>query len=325
MVTNPKVSIIIPAYNVKPYIANCLDSCIKQTFQDIEIIVVNDGSTDGSEQIIEEYQKIDSRIIAIHKQNENIPFARKSGIKQAKGEFVFHLDGDDTLPANTIEVLYNTIQTHDADIAVGNLILFKNNSIARERSYAGFGNGTGVEFLEFILVNHIHYLCGKLIKRALYTDYEIDLIKEVAEGEDQVQLYQLCIYAKKVTSVNNIVYNYLLNDSSITQKRIEKRILTTRRELYAHALFALLKRFDYNDLIRQQINLRILSALFEAVGWSGTYVVDIKKSRLILYKTLLDSIFTRNSLLFKHYKLLAKCAVSPIYYKLKRRIIETPC
>ena len=90
-----KVSIIIPAYNAKPTLSKCLDSCINQTFEDIEIIIINDGSTDGSNIIMCNYAKIDGRINVINKINEGLPFARKSGVEVAKGEYVFHLDADD--------------------------------------------------------------------------------------------------------------------------------------------------------------------------------------------------------------------------------------
>ena len=93
----PAVSIIIPVYNIGKYLEKCLDSVIAQTFPDIEIIVVNDGSTDNSPEIIARYADKDPRIVVIDKANEGLAYARKSGIEAANGEYIQHLDGDDIL------------------------------------------------------------------------------------------------------------------------------------------------------------------------------------------------------------------------------------
>ncbi|MEY4293060.1 MAG: hypothetical protein RIQ61_1458 [Bacteroidota bacterium] len=309
---NSLVSIIIPVYNTRHFISNCLDSCIEQSFKDIEIIVVNDGSTDESKIIIENYKKRDSRIKSIDKLNEGVNFARKSGIDAAKGKYLFFLDSDDTITENCIEYLYESILINDADIAVGNIVLYKNDCFVMERKYSRLGNSNGIKFLEFILHNRLHYLWGKLIRRELYYEHEIILIKELAEGEDQFQLYQLCMYAKKVTSVNKVVYNYLLNDKSVTQRKTDNRIVTSRREIYSHALFSLTQRFEYNELIRQQINLRILEALFEGYVKSFGFVENKIQSRILFFKVLKNSIFTRKNIVLKI--LFIDKLVRPIYY-----------
>ena len=100
-----KVSIIIPVYNVASYLDTCLLSCVSQTFHDLEIIVVNDGSTDESPHIIKKYAEKDSRIRVITKENQGLVYARKSGLDIARGEYVFHLDGDDYLETNAIVYL----------------------------------------------------------------------------------------------------------------------------------------------------------------------------------------------------------------------------
>ena len=94
---HPCVSVIIPVYNIEKHLEKCLDSVIGQTLKNIEIIVVDDGSTDNSPRIIDRYARTDSRIVAIHKANEGLAYARKSGIEAAHGKYVQHLDGDDFL------------------------------------------------------------------------------------------------------------------------------------------------------------------------------------------------------------------------------------
>ena len=102
----PAVSIVIPVYNIGKYLEKCLDSVVAQTFPDIEIIVVNDGSTDNSPEIIARYADKDSRIVVIDKSNEGLAYARKSGIEAARGTYIYHLDGDDYLELDAIELLY---------------------------------------------------------------------------------------------------------------------------------------------------------------------------------------------------------------------------
>ena len=114
----PAVSIVIPVYNIGKYLEKCLDSVVAQTFPDIEIIVVNDGSTDNSPEIIAGYADKDSRIVVIDKSNEGLAYARKSGIEAAQGEYIQHLDGDDFLEPDAIELLYNKAIEDAADMVV---------------------------------------------------------------------------------------------------------------------------------------------------------------------------------------------------------------
>ena len=102
-----KISVIIPVYNIERYIGRCLQSVISQTLSDTEIIVINDGSTDNSLSIIEKYALKDKRIKIVTKKNEGLAFARKTGIENAEGDYILHLDGDDYLENNTLELLWD--------------------------------------------------------------------------------------------------------------------------------------------------------------------------------------------------------------------------
>ena len=105
-----KISIIIPVYNVEKYLKTCLDSVINQTYQNLEIILVNDGSTDNSGKICEEYKRTNSRIILIHKKNEGLSAARNTGLGIATGEYISFLDSDDYISNDMLETLYNSLQ-----------------------------------------------------------------------------------------------------------------------------------------------------------------------------------------------------------------------
>ncbi len=114
----PKISVIVPVYNVEKYLAKCLDSILCQTFSNIEIICVNDGSTDKSRKILEEYRNKDSRIIVVDKKNGGLSSARNAGMKVARGEFFSFIDSDDWIDARMLEKLYKNITLLDTDISI---------------------------------------------------------------------------------------------------------------------------------------------------------------------------------------------------------------
>ena len=102
-----KVSVIVPVYNIEQYLEECIDSIIHQTYEALEIILVDDGSTDLSSTICDKYKKIDNRIKVIHKENAGLASARNTGIKMSTGEFIIFVDGDDKIKINTIQVSPN--------------------------------------------------------------------------------------------------------------------------------------------------------------------------------------------------------------------------
>lgn len=108
-----KVSVIVPVYNVEKYLPECIDSLLKQTFEDVEFIFVNDGSTDLSSNILEKYKELDQRIIIINKTNGGVVTTRPIGLKSATGQYIMFLDSDDTLPPNAIETMYSLANSNN--------------------------------------------------------------------------------------------------------------------------------------------------------------------------------------------------------------------
>lgn len=114
----PKVSIVVPIYNVEAYLSRCLDSILSQTLQDIEVIAVNDGSTDASGEILDQYASKDTRIIVIHKKNGGVSAARNDGIQLVKGEYIGFVDPDDWIDHDMYEALYHSAVEEKADIVM---------------------------------------------------------------------------------------------------------------------------------------------------------------------------------------------------------------
>ena len=116
----PLISIIIPVYNVEKYLDKCINSVLMQTYKNIEILLINDGSTDSSGQICESYAKKDSRIKVIHKENGGLSDARNVGIEHSTGSYIMFVDSDDYIDCNMASVLYNLLNSTNSDMAICN-------------------------------------------------------------------------------------------------------------------------------------------------------------------------------------------------------------
>lgn len=182
-----KVSVIIPVYNVEKYLAQCLDSVCAQTLKDIEIICVNDGSTDGSAKILDEYAKKDARIRIITKKNAGLGAARNSGLDIAVGEYVAFIDSDDWVVADYYEKLYDAVVKQNADVSVSNMPYYYNddNICFEYVSQYTFGDGKNELISSTDKINMLQSCtcCNKLYKRQLIEDnklrfYEGKLIED---------------------------------------------------------------------------------------------------------------------------------------------------
>ena len=114
---NDLISVVVPAYNIEKYIERCIKSILSQTYSNLEIIIVDDGSTDNTASIIDQYALKDTRIIPIHKKNGGVSSARTEGINRASGDWIGFVDGDDVIEENMYEVLINNAKKYDADIS----------------------------------------------------------------------------------------------------------------------------------------------------------------------------------------------------------------
>ncbi len=249
------ISVIVPVYNVRQYINRCIDSIIEQTYANLEIILVDDGSTDNSGNICDEYAKKDNRIKVIHKENGGLSDARNAGIDIAKGAFISFIDSDDYVENNYIEILYNAIKKHEADIAVGaHKVIYDTGTILEK--------ATGEEaILE----------PKEVLKRILYDEgidlsawsklYKLELFKEIRypKGrifEDAATTYKLIDKSKRISIISKSIYNYVIRDDSITNKKFSPKkmdLITSTEEMSNYI------KNKYPDL-EQAANRRLMYA-----------------------------------------------------------------
>ena len=160
-----KVSIIVPVYNVARYLGECLDSIINQTLDDIEIICINDGSTDNSLEILEEYAKKDSRIWIFTIENSGLSLARNYGIKHANGKYVGFVDSDDYINETMFEKLYNSCEQNDLDLAICKISLFddKTGEVNNNLSYYNLGIFKGFDKEVFSADDTTSFTCNIVV------------------------------------------------------------------------------------------------------------------------------------------------------------------
>ena len=235
----PKVSVIVPVYNVESYLDRCVYSLINQTLQDIEIILVDDGSLDNSPKLCNAYQNIDSRIKVIHKENGGLGFARNSGLDIASGQFVAFVDSDDWLDLHMYETLYQIAITQQCDTVYCSLQYFYSEKDIRpfkEVDKLSFYNGTD-EIKEFILdmlapapsyssdVKYMVSVCKALYSRNLIEDNNLRFCseKEVA-SEDMLFHIDYLRHSNKIGFIPQYFYNYFQNTNSITHTYSDDKI-----------------------------------------------------------------------------------------------------
>lgn len=205
------VSVIIPVFNVKEYLEKCIRSVLDQSYEDLEIIIVDDGSTDGSSILCDRFPELDHRVKVIHKVNGGLSDARNAGINVASGKYFMFVDSDDTIKAETIEVMYNALRRNDCDIAVCNMLRINDKGETSE-----FYCPTGKEQ---VLCGEKRFetlkqpsACNKLFKAELFSDVRFPVGKFY---EDTFVYHVLAYKAASIVLTGFDGYYYLIRDNSI--------------------------------------------------------------------------------------------------------------
>lgn len=220
-IKHPVISIIIPIFNQEMYLGKCLHSVIRQTFRDIEIILVNDGSTDNSLRICQKYAKKDNRIVIIDKKNNGVAQARKTGFLKASGEYVCFVDSDDYLTSNALAILYDLSQKKKADMVVGSYdVVYDNWGILKKKPvrYGIIDEGITEDRVLPLMLGMAHiedmwagYVWGRLYRRDCILKAKIsDLFSETRlpyPEDTQFNLF-LAPYIKSVYITSSVVYHY---------------------------------------------------------------------------------------------------------------------
>lgn len=248
-----KISIVVPVYNVKSYISRCIDSLVCQTYNNLEIILVDDGSNDGSGDICDEYSVKDNRIKVIHKLNGGLSDARNKGIEQATGDYLLFVDSDDWIALNTCQLIHDMAQKHNADVVVfGVKNVFESGKIVFGRKcYHGITDKTLC--IKALITNIAYsgiynYACNKMFSRSLFEKIRFPLGKL---AEDQDVIYRVLHKSKRIYVSDLHLYNYYRRSSSITSNQYYPKLIQDRHELWVKRL-SFFEKY-YPELVDDQI------------------------------------------------------------------------
>ena len=244
-VLTPKISIIIPCYNVEKYLRECLDSVVNQTLKDIEIICVNDGSTDGTQKILEEYSKKDDRIALINKPNGGLSSARNAGMEKVHGEYLAFLDSDDWVDLNFYEKLYNAAKLENADSAIGKINIYSeyDKQISQSKQ---------ISYIKHSVIRHVKdkrhviYSCsvwGKIYKTSVVKNNKLRFVEGIYM-EDVPFTFAVAIIANKYV---------IVPDTAIYYREHERSIMANVRN--TKELFDIFKCIDACEKFLQEIQI----------------------------------------------------------------------
>ena len=292
-----KITVIVPVYNVENYLRKCLDSIIAQTYKNIEIIVVNDGSTDASGQICQEYTQIDNRIVYIEKENGGLSEARNVGLDKMTGSYVTFIDSDDWAELDYVEILYKKIIEYQADISVGNYYSYNEDEetyyfhIYGDSYYEKVYDNISIfenlyesqEMKSFALIS----AWGKLYKAKLFDYLRFEKGKL---GEDGYFNQKMYLSVNKVVYLNKGLYAYRQRSGSITNTWTEKWMhalvdaMSERITLLANMGYPLEKHLA---VYRQMLEVSLANGQASGLSDTATYK-EFEMKRTLLNKLLIQ-------------------------------------
>lgn len=217
--TNPKISVIVPVYKAEHYLARCVDTLLAQTFDDFEVILVDDGSPDNSGAICDEYALKDKRVRVIHQPNAGVSMARQKGLDNARGEYVIHADPDDWVEPDMLKELYAKAKEEDADMVICDFYGHYGEKVVYERQQpSSLDHNT-------VLCDMFKHLLGscwnKLVRRVCFLKFDIHFSEGVSFCEDLLINSTLLRHNIKVAYLPNAFYHYdcCINSNSLVRKK----------------------------------------------------------------------------------------------------------
>ena len=289
------ISVIIPVYNVSNYIKRCIDSVINQTYNNLEIILIDDGSLDDCPKICDEYAKKDKRIKVIHQSNKGLSDARNKGLEIATGDYLTFVDSDDFIANNMYEILLNNLKKYKADLSISKYCYYKENNVPEFSTSLNSIVYKKEEALKILLdsfdktiTNHVW---NKLYKRNFFKDI---IFPSGKNHEDIAVQYKIISRSKKIVVNDSVLYAYVTRSESIVKTKTEEYI-KNRIDL---------TEIRAGDLLKQNISLKkdIYENLFNCYI---TSFADIAKTDNIniIYNEYFKEKFNNMKILKKHINL----------------------
>lgn len=277
----PLISVIVPIYKVEEYLSRCVDSIINQTYKNLEIILVDDGSPDDCPKICDDYARKDNRVKVIHKRNGGLSDARNAGMKVATGEYVSFIDSDDYISLDFIKVLYDTVVLENSDIVECSVVEFyEDGHFDRYTDDLNVSSCETIEGLSMLISeNQFHqHVWNKLYKANQVLDIPFAVGKL---NEDEFWTYQIFGQAKKITKINKTMYFYFQRSNSImgntySSKRLDALEGKINRQKYIEQYFP-----ELSNIAKVDLNMSFMFAYQSVLKWLSN---EEKKKALIVLK-----------------------------------------
>lgn len=224
-----EISVIVPIYNIAEYLSQCIESIIQQSFSNLEIILVDDGSTDGCYEICEDYKKKDSRIVVVHKENGGLVSARKVGMRTARGKYVAYVDGDDWIEPDMYEHMYRKLIEENADVVMCGR--YEDTGDSCKKVFHGIPEGRygKEELIRFVyprmIVGSAFFewevfpgLWDKLFRKECIEQFQYTVDEKITMGEDAACTYPCLLNVNTIYVLNECLYHYRQTTSSMVKK-----------------------------------------------------------------------------------------------------------
>lgn len=285
------VTVVVPVYNVVDYLEKCIFSVVNQTYLNLEIIIVDDGSTDGSSQLCDELAKRDKRIKVIHKENGGVVSARKRGVKEAQGEYVLCVDSDDWIDSVMIEEMVEIARCNNADIVTSGLIKEDGDVHIERTDSIKEGVYEDDDAKKYLYQHMIYnqstekigisgYIWNKLFAKQLLKDVLLQMSDSIRYSEDSAVVYCCLVKAECVVVTYKKYYHYVMRNTSRIHTN-DSRYLSDVSEWY-NSVKPFFEQSKYYDLLQKQLDAYIVNACFLGIN----YVIGLNKDCTIPYYDL---------------------------------------
>lgn len=310
MKKNPSVSVLVPIYNVEPYLQRCIDSVLNQDFTDWELILVDDGSPDRCPEICDEYAQKDARIRVVHKENGGLVSARLAGFRESRGEYLVFLDSDDYLLDGAVRCLYNEIFGGRYDVVKARPL--RENKVGKRWKESYMVNEGVIQENESYVLLMLHnrispYLHSAIYRRDLFSEDIFNKVQngDISIGEDWVTNILISKKVKKAKIINNSVYIYYWNNSSmmastIISPRLNDKVDKVLDEFYKSSSEEVRKERDIKNIVGLIRANFFWELPFSPVWYEHVkdFISDVKNEEII------RALVERRFLMFINYKLL---------------------
>lgn len=302
-----KVSIIVPVFNVEKYLPECIESILKQSYNNLELLLINDGSTDISGIICDKYAQSDKRVRVFHKSNEGVSKARNFGIESATGEWICFIDSDDWIPSNYLETIMN--DTKIADLTFWGFRLHYANTLQTEYKPLErfvYEKEAIEDCLAYLKHNNQHfeylgYTVNKLFKASIIKEHHIRFVDNLSLREDEVFTLSYARYISSIRVKSSPLYNYRILNTGLTHKTKSKQeylsLIKELNEVLKYYRNSQLFQIEKEAILNYYFSA-LLADRFLSKSWFTLLSTFINKGRLLQKKNYIHG--KKMNLIFKY-------------------------